>query len=245
MNSNRFTYTSPVCRLLLLACSVIALMALPAANAPAHSQDKDCADFPTQRTAQDHQDTHTGDPDRLNDANGVTCPELPCPCGATPLPPAAPIPVRPPSVTPLAPLTTTAQVSRVVDGDTLKVRLPAGRVASVGLLGVDSPERGKPGSRDECGALEATAQMKRLVLRNGSGRSVTLQSDPTQAGEDQSDRLRVYVSAHGVDLGRTMIASGSAKVDVFESDFVRLASYHKAQASAKAANRGMWRSCGG
>ena len=245
MNATRLTYISRLCRLLVLACSVSALMAVLATHAPAHSQDKDCADFATQRTAQDHQDTHVGDPDRLNDEDGVTCPELPCPCGATPLPPAAPIPLRPPSAAPLAPLTTPARVSRVVDGDTLKVRLPAGQMATVEQIGVDSPERGKPGSRGECGALQAIAQMKRLVLlRNRSGPSVTLQTDPMQRREDQSDRLRVYVSARGVDLGRTMLASGSAKVDVFGSDFVRLAAYRKAQASAKAAKRGIWRRCG-
>ena len=245
MNTNRLTDISPMCRPLVLACSVIALMALPASNAPAHSQDKDCADFPTQRAAQDHQDTHVGDPDHLNDEHGVTCPELPCPCGATPLPPAAPSPVRPPSAAPLAPLPTTAQVSRVVDGDTLKVRLPAGEMANVGLIGVDSPEPGKPGSRGDCGALQATAQMKRLVLRNASDRSVTLQSDPRQVREDPPDRLLVYVSARGVDLGRTMIALGAATVAVFDSDFARRATYRKAQASAKAAKRGIWRHCGG
>lgn len=245
MNANRRTYISPMCRRLVLACSVIGLMALAASNAAAHSQDKDCADFPTQRAAQDHQDSHVGDPDGLNDENGVTCPELPCPCGATPLPPAAPIPVRPPLAAPVAPLTITAQVSRVIDGDTLRVRLPAGQMANVGLIGVDSPERGKPGSRGECGAAEATAQMKRLIVRNARGRSVTLQTDPMKARDDQSARLLVYVSARGVDLGRTMIASGAATVDVFESDFVRLVDYRKAQASAKAAKRGLWRSCGG
>lgn len=231
-------------RALLLVSVAVALMPMPASDATAHSQDKDCADFPTQRTAQDHQDTHVGDPDRLNDANGVTCPELPCPCGATPLPPAPPIGDRPPSAAPVAPLTTPARVSRVVDGDTLRVRLPAGQMATVGLIGVDSPKRGTPGSRGGCGAPEATAQMKRLVLRNGSGQRVTLQTDPTQARAGQSERLLVYVSARGVDLGRMMIASGLAKVDVFESHFERRATYRKAQASAKAAKRGLWRRCG-
>ena len=99
-------------------------------------------------------------------------------------------------------------------------------MANVGLIGVDSPEPGTPRSRGECGALQATAQ-KRLVLRNASGRSVTLQTDAAQAREDQSGRLLIYVSARGVDLGRTMSASGSAKVEVFESDFVRLAAYQR------------------
>jgi endonuclease YncB( thermonuclease family) len=244
MNAERLGCISPWCRLLVLACSVIALMGLPPSNVAAHTQDKDCADFATQRAAQDHQDTHTGDPDRLNDDNGVTCPQLPCPCGATPLAPAAPIAERAPSSAPLGPLTIPARVSRVVDGDTLKVRLPTGQMATVGLIGVDSPKRGKPGSRGECGAVQATAQMKRLVLRNASGRSVTLQTDPMHTGEARSERLRVYVSARGVDLGRTMIASGAAKVAVFESAFMRLPTYRKAQASAKAARRGLWRTCG-
>ena len=243
MNANRLTDISLLCRRVGLACSVVALMALPTSIAPAHSQDKDCADFSTQRAAQDHQDTHVGDPDGLNDEHGVTCPELPCPCGATPLPPAAPVPVRPPSLAPLAPLATPAQVSRVIDGDTLTVRLPAGQVTKVGLIGVDSPERNKPGSRGECGARDATAPMKRLVLRDDGGRSVSLQTDPMHDFAERSDRRLVYVSARGVDIGRTMIASGSAKVDVFESDFVRLATYRKAQASAQAAKRGIWRRC--
>ena len=231
-------------RALPLVGVAAALMAMAASDAMAHSQDKDCADFATQRAAQDHQDTHVGDPDHLNDDNGVTCPQLPCPCGATPLPPAAPTADRPPSGAPVAPLTTPARVSRVVDGDTLRVTLPAGQMATVGLIGVDSPPRGKAGSSGGCGAPEATAQMKRLVLRNGSGQSVTLRTDPTQARADRSERLLVYVSARGVDLGRMMLASGSAKVDVFESDFERLATYRKAQAAAKAARRGLWRSCG-
>ncbi len=87
--------------------------------------------------------------------------------------------------------------------------------------------------------------MKRLVLRNGSGRSVTLQTDPTHARENRPDRLLAYVSARGVDLGRTMIAAGWAKVNAFHQDFARLSTYREAQASAKAAKRGMWRMCGG
>ena len=245
MNPTRLTCVSAICRLLVLVCAALALLALPASNVAAHSEDKDCTDFSTQRAAQDHQDTHTGDPDGLNDADGATCPQLPCPCGATPLPPPAPMPLRAPSAAPVAPLTTTAHVSRVVDGDTLKVRLPAGQIADVGLIGVDSPDPGKSGSSGECGAPQATAQMKRLVLRNASGRSVTLHSDPMQSRAARSDRLRVYVSARGLDLGRTMIASGSAKVNAFESDFVRMVSYRKAQAAAKAAKRGTWRTCGG
>jgi endonuclease YncB( thermonuclease family) len=48
-----------------------------------------------------------------------------------------------------------------------------------------------------------------------------------------------------MDFGRTMISSGGAKLYVFERDFQRVANYRSAQSSAKAANRGAWRTSGG
>lgn len=244
MNGDRsLTSISPMCRVLLLTCAIGALMGLLAARAAAHTRDLDCLDFPSQRAAQDHRDVHAGDPDDLDhDEDNTACEELPCPCGATPLPPAPPLPARTPSVAPAAPLTTKARVSGVLDGDTLKVRLAAGAMVNVGLIGVDSPEIGGRGSRGECGGLHATVQLKRLAFRNG--RIVTLQFDSAQNHRDHPGRLLAYVSARGVDLGRAMIASGLAKVKVLERDFVRLTTYREAQASAKAAKRGVWRTCG-
>ncbi len=247
MSANRRpTSISPGRRLLLLAGAVIVLMGLLASNAATHTRDLDCSDFAFQTAAQDHRDVHLGDPDRLDDDDdGTTCEELPCPCGATPLPPVTPIPARSPPATVPAPLTTTARVDDVIDGRTLKVRLPAGEIVDVALIGIDSPQTGRPGSRGECAALDATARMRKLAFGNATGPIVRLQTDPTQDRVDRSDRLLVYVSARGVDFGRTMIASGLAKVHGSERDFVRLTSYRKAQASAKAAKRGVWRRCGG
>jgi len=151
----------------------------------------------------------------------------------------------PGSLDPRGFLTTKARVTGVVDGDTLKVRLRAGATVNVGLIGVDSPEIGGSGKRAECGGLDATARMRRLAIRNGTGRIVTLRTDPSRDRQARSDRLPAYVDAHGVDVGRTMIASGLAKVHASGSDFARLTTYRDAQASAKAAKRGMWRGCGG
>lgn len=245
MNALCLTSISPMCRRLLLVGAVGALMGLTASSASAHSVDLDCSDFGSQAAAQEHRDHHAGDPDRLDDdEDGTACEELPCPCGVTVLPPVAPILTRPQGPLP-APLTMKARVTGVIDGNALKVRLSAGQMVHVGLIGIDSAEPGEPGSRGECGALNGTARMKRLALRNGVGRTVTLQTDPTQARVGPSDRLPVYVSARGVDFGRTMIATGLAKVHVVEQDFARLPSYREAQASAKAARRGVWRGCGG
>lgn len=97
---------------------------------------------------------------------------------------------------------------RVIDGDTVKVKLIGGVTANVRLIGIDMPETRKPGTRVECGGPEATARMKRLAFRNGRGRLVNLTRDPTQVAFDRFGRRLAYVSSAGIDFGRTMISSG-------------------------------------
>lgn len=231
-------------RWLVLIFALGASMTLLTAEGVTHNVDYDCGDFKTQRAAQDHRNTHPTDPDELDDANGVACPELPCPCGATELPPPVPTPVRAAPTEPLAmPVTTEARVTAVVDARTLRVRLPAGQAMDVRLIGIDTP---KPRGRrtPACGAADATALMRRLAFRRGVGRRVRLTSDPTRAPAGRVERPLAYVDARGVDLGRVMIASGWAKVDTRDWDFTRLAGYRQAQQSARAAGRGAWRTCG-
>ena len=69
-----------------------------------------------------------------------------------------------------------ATVTSVVDGDTVDARLADGNVVRVGLIGIDTPERG------ECGFEEAKRRMQRTALNH----NVTLVSDPTQAALDSS-----------------------------------------------------------
>ncbi len=217
-----------------------------------HGGDLDCPDFANQAAAQAHLGAHPGDPDGLDgDADGRACQALPCPCAgvAAPPPPPPPAPAPPPPVAPSTPTsaahTAKARVVRVIDGDTLKVRLTTGQTVTVRLIGIDTPETRKPGTPVQCGGLDATARMKKLALRNGSGRSVTLRSDPTQDRVDRFGRVLAYVNAGATDFGRTMVSSGWAKVYVFERSFQRAAAYRRAQASGKAHRRGVWRKCAG
>src|SRR5438132_105771 len=69
-----------------------------------------------------------------------------------------------------------ATVVRPVDGDTIRVEA-GGRSFSVRLLGIDTPETHRPGTPVECGGLDASANMARLVR---PGDRVTLEPDPTQ-----------------------------------------------------------------
>jgi endonuclease YncB( thermonuclease family) len=127
-------------------------------------------------------------------------------------------------------------VVKVIDGDTLDVRLTSGKRDRIRVLGIDSPEM-KP--RERC-ATQATAEARRLA----QGKSVRLTTDRTQALRDRHGRLLVYVTLPGgTDLGRRLLASGYATVYVFNKPFLRLPAYKAAQKAARSKSVGLWGDC--
>lgn len=231
--------------LAIVACATFAVV--PATSSAA---DQDCPNFATQGAAQAWMNAHPGDPDGLDgDGDGVACETLPCPCGTGAAAPAPPTPAVPQPVltTSTAPrvLNAQARITRVVDGDTIKVRFSNGVRTTVRLIGIDTPETKKPGTPVQCGGRDATARMKKLGFRGGKGRMVTVRTDPTQDLTDRYGRTLAYVSAQGTDFGRTMISSGWAMTYVFKTDFQRVAKYRSTQVGAKASRRGVYRMCGG
>ena len=133
------------------------------------------------------------------------------------------------------------QVVRVVDGDTLKVRL-AGRVETVRLLGIDTPESKRPGAPVECGSRRAGTALRRLV----DGRSVVLRADSSQDAEDRFGRVLAYVELGGDDVGEALVASGWAKPYVYGGvPFARVGAYRAAARSARALGAGVYGACGG
>lgn len=136
-----------------------------------------------------------------------------------------------------------ARVVRVVDGDTIRVLLD-GREEYVRLLGIDTPETHRPGVPIECGGPEASRHLVRLLP---AGTEVALEADPGQDRVDRYGRLLAYVRLPGGRLVEDeQVASGWATVYVFEGNPVsRDAELRRAMASARAAGRGVWGSCGG
>jgi micrococcal nuclease len=125
-------------------------------------------------------------------------------------------------------------VVKIVDGDTLDVRVSALRRERVRLIGIDTPERGA------CFFSPASTGARRLAL----GRRVRLVGDRTQAKRDRYGRLLAYVSLpNGQDLGRQLILGGYGTVYVFNRPFNRVASYRAAEAVAQGATAGLWASC--
>jgi len=133
-------------------------------------------------------------------------------------------------------------VVRAVDGDTLVVRLADGAGVRVRLIGVDAPEVGGSGQAAESGGAEAAA-----VAARAAGDAVRLTPDPTQDARDRFGRVLAYADTDaGADVGRAVIAAGSARPYVYDGrPFARLVAYRAAEAEARAARRGVWERCGG
>jgi micrococcal nuclease len=187
----------------------------------------------------------------------VACDSLPCPCSSAQRK-RAPRP-KPRKRTRVI----SARISSVGDGDTVRVRTLGSRRKryTVRLIGIDTPETKKPGTPIECGGQEATSNMLRLSFTRardtdsdglldasgGRGRRVRLTTDPTQDTFDRYRRLLAYVRIRsGAQLNAAQVRAGWAKVYVYQGKpFRQVASFRRAARSAKAANHGVWGSCGG
>jgi len=221
---------------LALASALAAVTALLLVPAPAQAADRDCGDFATQRAAQRFFLDHNpgADPHALDsDGDGVACESNPCPCSDN---------RRPGGTAPgggdgLRQLRQHARVVRVIDGDTVDVRRN-GHTHRVRLIGIDTPE---VYGGVECGGRRASASLRRLLPR---GVRVTLVSDPSQDRVDRYGRQLRYLHRRGRDVNKVQVHRGRARVYVYDHNpFRRVAGYRDAQRSARAHNRGIWRSC--
>ncbi len=135
-----------------------------------------------------------------------------------------------------------ARVVRVIDGDTLEVKVEGAGRRDVRLIGIDTPETVKPSAPVECGGKPAVRALKRLV----HGERVRLITDRTQADRDRFGRLLRYVERGPMDVGLAQVEAGMAKVVSFDGKFSRFTNYRQAEGRAKGSGRGSWgRPCRG
>jgi micrococcal nuclease len=134
-----------------------------------------------------------------------------------------------------------ATVVRVIDGDTIVVRI-GGHDENVRLIGIDTPETHKPDTPVECFGPEASARMAQLLP---VGTPVRLERD-TEA-RDRYGRLLAYVYRSSDDLfvERTMLDEGYAGALDIPPNSAHRADLGAAAAAARAAARGLWPVCGG
>ncbi|QEC47510.1 thermonuclease family protein [Baekduia soli] len=132
-----------------------------------------------------------------------------------------------------------AQVARVVDGDTLLVRVGGAR-ERVRLIGIDTPESVKPGTPVQCYGREASAATRRLL----DGRDVRLVADAEP--RDRFGRLLAYVyrEPDGLLVNTELARLGFARALTIAPN-VRFASRIAALVrAARDAGRGLWGACG-
>lgn len=127
------------------------------------------------------------------------------------------------------------QVTKVVDGDTIKV-LINGEEETIRVIGIDTPEL----KGDECYAQKAKDKVQELL----SNSQVTLETDPTQGQRDRYERLLRYVFLEdGRNLSEVLISEGYGYEYTYNKDYKYKDDFVKAEEDAKFANLGLWSAC--
>jgi micrococcal nuclease len=124
-------------------------------------------------------------------------------------------------------------VVRIVDGDTIHVRL-ADRIEKVRYIGVNTPELHHPTRREEPGGREARDVNRGLV----EGRRVRLEVDVQS--RDRYGRLLAYVWVGAVMINAELVRLGFAQVMTVPPNVRHQALFVKLQRDARAARRGLW-----
>lgn len=130
---------------------------------------------------------------------------------------------------------TTYPVTRIIDGDTVEIRYN-GKLTSVVLIGVDTPETVHPEKPVEAFGREASAFTRNLLL----GESVYLRFDGNRT--DKYGRLRTYLyrAPDGLFVNLEIVRQGYGKVyTTFSFKHKDLFQYYGGQ--AQKTGRGLWR----
>ena len=133
----------------------------------------------------------------------------------------------------------TAQVLRVVDGDTIEVSLN-NKKETIRLIGIDSPETLDPRKPVQCFGIEASNKAKKTL----NGKTVGLETDPTQGERDKYGRLLRYVFLNDLNFNKLMISEGFAHEYTYQNNpYKYQLDFIQAAKEARENNRGLWQKC--
>jgi micrococcal nuclease len=129
-----------------------------------------------------------------------------------------------------------AHVTRVVDGDTVEVRL-GGREEDVRYIGVDTPETVKPGEPVQCFGPQASSFNHRLV----EGRRVRLVFDEER--RDVYGRLLAYVYLGKRLVSAELVRRGLARTLTIPPNDRFAGRLKRLEIAAARQGRGLWGAC--
>lgn len=130
-------------------------------------------------------------------------------------------------------------VTKVIDGDTIKVRIN-GREETVRFLLIDTPETHHPKLGVQPFGPEASAETERLL----DHQTVTLELAENK-GRDKYGRLLAYIFIDNASVEIDLLEKGLARVAyIIPPNTKYLETFQLAEADAKKAHRGVWRTPG-
>lgn len=128
------------------------------------------------------------------------------------------------------------KVVKVIDGDTIEVSLNS-KKETVRLIGIDSPEVLDERKPVQCFGKEASGKAKEMLI----GKTITLESDPTQGERDDYGRLLRYVFLEDQNFNNLMLSKGYAREYTFKGKAYRYQTeFIQTQEKARKDNRGLW-----
>ena len=130
---------------------------------------------------------------------------------------------------------TTAEVIRVIDGDTIVVRI-AGEEKTIRYIGIDTPEPYRDGE-PACFSLEASLKNKELV----QGKAVRLESD--RGDTDKYHRLLRYVYVDDVFVNAELVRGGYARKLTIKPNTKYNDQFSDLESKANEQGIGLWGRC--
>ncbi|MCX6431812.1 MAG: thermonuclease family protein [Actinobacteria bacterium] len=140
--------------------------------------------------------------------------------------------------------TVTGTVERVVDGDTVHVRVE-GQDVTVRMIGINTPETVKPDAPIECFGPESSDFAKATL----TGQPVTLEFDDSQGMTDKYGRTLAYVWQDLPDGGLRLfnldaVSGGYAYERQYgATPYAWRGEFAAAQRAAQAQDSGLWGAC--
>jgi micrococcal nuclease len=132
-----------------------------------------------------------------------------------------------------------ATVTRVVDGDTVVVRL-AGREVTVRLIGIDTPETKDPREPVQCFGREASARTEQLLA---GGTSVRLVYDVERNDRYGRTLAYLYDAGAGRFVNAALVRDGYASAYTYPPNVAHADEFVALQREAREAGRGLWGAC--
>jgi micrococcal nuclease len=130
------------------------------------------------------------------------------------------------------------KVAQVVDGDTIRIFVDD-NIATIRMLGINTPETVDPRKQPECYGKEASTENKKLL----TDAFVTLDFSPKREVKDKYGRFLAYVYKGDIFVNEYLLQNGFAREYTVGKPYSEQKEFKKLAEQAKAEKIGLWGKC--